>query len=378
MPLKIAMIGHKRVPSRAGGIEVVVGELASRMVAMGNDVTIYNRRDDFVSEAEGGGAANGDFIWKGVHVRSTPTINKAGLAAVSSSFTATLSAIIKRPDVIHYHAEGPCVPLVLAHLLGIRTVATIHGLDWQRAKWGKFASAYIKLGERVAARFADEVIVLSRNTQDYFRETYGRETRFITNGTERLPRFNAEEIKQRWGLTRGSYLLYLSRIVPEKGLHYLIDAYKDINTYKKLVIAGGTLDSPEYAEMIKEMVKDDDRIIMTGFVTGRALQELYSNALLYVLPSDVEGMPLSLLEAMSYGLACVTSDIPECAEVLDGNGVTFPRGDVGALRQVLQELVMDPLRIYDLGRSASRHVGIHYNWDSVTVRTLAVYEEALT
>ena len=138
------------------------------------------------------------------------------------------------------------------------------------------------------------------------------------------------------------------------------------------------MDSEEYSDKIRRRIAGDDRIIMTGFVTGRALQELYSNALLYVLPSDVEGMPLSLLEAMSYGLACVTSDIPECAEVLDGNGVTFPHGDVGALRQVLQELVMDPLRIYDLGRSASRHVGIHYNWDSVTVRTLAVYEEALT
>ena len=372
------MVGHKRVPSRAGGIEVVVGELSSRMAAMGNDVTIYNRRDGFDTEAEGAGAENRDFVWKGVRVRSVPTVNRRGLAALSSSFVATLLAVAHRPDVIHYHAEGPCVPLVIAHLLGVRTVATIHGLDWQRAKWGRLASTYIRLGERIAARYADEVIVLSSNTQDYFERTYGRKTRLIANGTERMPRLAAGEINERWGLTRGSYLLYLSRIVPEKGLHYLVEAFKGLDTNKRLVIAGGTLDAPEYAEKIEEMARGDERIVMTGFVSGRALQELYSNAYLYVLPSDVEGMPLSLLEAMSYGLACVTSDIPECADVLGGNGVTFPRGDAGALRWELEGLLRDPFHVVDLGRAAARHVGTNYDWDSVAVRTLAVYEEALS
>ena len=374
--LNIAMLGHKRIPSREGGIEIVVEELSTRMVKRGHRVTCYNRKGHHVSGSEFDGKHLAEY--KGVQLKPVWTIDRKGLAAMTASLSGAIKAVFGKYDVVHFHAEGPCAMLWLPKLFGKRCIATIHGIDWQRAKWGGFASKYIKFGEKVAVKHADEIIVLSGGVQKYFKDTYDRETVFIPNGVNRPEIREAKLIKEKFGLDKDSYILFLGRIVPEKGVSYLIEAFKQINTDKKLVIAGGTLDSPEYAEKIKEMVKGDDRIIMTGFVTGRALQELYSNALLYVLPSAVEGMPLSLLEAMSYGLACVTSDIPECAEVLDGNGVTFPHGDVGALRQVLQELVMDPLRIYDLGRSASRHVGIHYNWDSVTVRTLAVYEEALT
>lgn len=271
MMINIAMIGHKRIPSREGGIEIVVDELATRMAAKGHKVIAYNRKGHNVAGAEFDGSvhsANKPFVYNGVHVVPVPTFEAKGLAALTSSFFATLKAIAARPDVIHYHAEGPCVMLRLAHWAGIRTVATIHGLDWQRAKWGKFASTYLKFGERTAAKCADEVIVLSRNVQDYFHETYGRETRFVPNGIERGERVPAQEITERFGLAKDGYILFLGRIVPEKGVHYLIDAFKRLDTDKKLVIAGGSSDSNEYFERIKQQAAGEPRIVFTGFVEG--------------------------------------------------------------------------------------------------------------
>lgn len=371
MALRIAMIGHKRYGSREGGVEVVVTELARRMAALGHDVTCYDRSGKDVMT--GDDTASERYI-DDVHVIPVKTIDAKGLAALSSSFFATLKAIRQRPDVIHYHAEGPCVPLRLAHWAGIRTVATIHGLDWQRAKWGRLASAYIRLGERTAARCADEIIVLSKSAQDYFRQTYGRETVFVPNGVTPKDPLPAEEIANRWGLTIGSYVLFLGRIVPEKGLHYLVEAFRQLDTEKKLVIAGAASDTSDYAESVRKLAGDDDRVLLTGFVSGRPLEELYSNAYAYVLPSDVEGMPLSLLEAMSYGCACVTSDIPECADVLAGTGDTFPAGSVTGLAARLKELLADPYRANALGETARKRVIEQYNWDSVVRKTIDLYQ----
>lgn len=292
-----------------------------------------------------------------------------------------MKAIMARPDVIHYHAEGPCVPLRLAHWAGIRTVATIHGLDWQRAKWGRFASMYLKFGERTAARCADEVIVLSRGVQEYFQRTYGRFTRLIPNGIEPVEPVAADLIAKKWGLAKGSYVLFLGRIVPEKGVHYLIDAFKRLDTGKRLVIAGGASDSAEYYESVRKAAGSDPRIVLAGFTQGAELAELYSNAYAYVLPSDLEGMPMSLLEALSYGNCCLTSDIPECADVLKGengvmHGVTFRQGDVDDLAARLRELLDHPDTVAAFGKDAAAYVTGRYNWDKVVQATLKLYRGA--
>ncbi|WP_239463510.1 glycosyltransferase family 4 protein [Collinsella intestinalis] len=365
------MIGHKRYGSREGGVEVVVTELARRMAALGHEVTCYDRSGKDVMTGEG---TQGERVVDGVRVVPVRTVDAKGLAALSSSFFATLAAIKDRPDVVHYHAEGPCVPLPLACRAGIRTVATIHGLDWQRAKWGRLASTYIKMGERNAARRADEVIVLSRSAQSYFREAYGRETRFIPNGIEpREPR-PARVITEHWGLTQGSYILFLGRIVPEKRPELLIKVFRGLDTDKRLVIAGGSSDTSEYLDEIKWLAADDPRVVLTGFVQGEALEELYSNAFCYVLPSDVEGMPMSLLEAMAYGCCCVTSDIPECADVTGATGLTFPKGDTEGLRGVLAGVLADPACAAGLGASARRRAEASFGWDSVVEQTLKIYK----
>lgn len=375
--MKIAFIGHKRIPSREGGIEIVVEELSTRMAAREHQVVVYNRKGHNVAGAEFDNESNREnrpYTYKGVKVVPVTTIDAKGMAALTSSFFATLKAIKARPDVIHYHAEGPCVMLRLAHWFGIRTVATIHGLDWQRAKWGRFASWYLKFGERTAARCADEVIVLSRNMQRYFRDAYGRETRFIPNGIERSQPVRADIITRRYGLEKDGYILFLGRIVPEKGVHYLIEAFKRLDTDKKLVIAGGASDSSEYYEQIQSAAASDPRIILTGFVEGRMLQELYSNAYMYVLPSDLEGMPMSLLEAMSYGCCCLVSDIPECTEVVEDHAAVFRHGDVDDLGRQLSALIAAPERVNAMRKNASEFVCAKYSWDSVTTRTLALYD----
>ena len=258
-------------------------------------------------------------------------------------------------------------------LFGKKCIATIHGLDHQRAKWGKFASWYIRTGEKCAVRFADELIVLSRDVQKYFQDTYNRETVFIPNGVSAVNPVPAEEITGLYGLHKDDYILFLGRVVPEKGEKYLIEAYKSLKTDKKLVIAGGASDTGAYLQELRELAGEEPNIIFTGFVQGRVLEELYSNAYIYVLPSDLEGMPLSLLEAMSYGNCCLTSDIPECADVLGEYGLTFPRGDVPTLRELLRQLCEDPDRVARFKAGAADYICSRYDWDDVTEKTLQLY-----
>lgn len=369
--LRIAMLGHKRIPSREGGIEVVVKELSSRMTRLGHRVTCYNRSGHHVSGEQFDEKRQKEY--EGIRLKYVPTLNHRGFAAMTSSAFGAMFAAFGRYDVVHFHAEGPCAMLWLPKLLGKRCIATVHGLDHQRAKWGRFARAYIMLGEKCAVRFADEIIVLSKENQKYFKEVYGRDTVFIPNGVNRPARQEADQIKKQFGLSRGSYILYLGRIVPEKGLLYLIRAFKEVKTDKKLVIAGGASDTDSFFRILEEEAADDDRIRFTGFVQGQTLKELYSNAYVYVLPSDLEGMPLSLLEAMSYGNCCVVSDIPECTEVVEDKAAVFPRGNIDRLKETLQKLCDDTELVKKYRRESADFICGKYNWDDVVEQTLRLY-----
>ena len=369
--MKIAMLGHKRIPSREGGIEIVVEELSTRMVEQGHEVTCFNRKGHHVSGKNFDNRKLNSF--KGVKLKEVFTIDKKGLAAMTASVSGAFRAAFGKYDVVHFHAEGPCAMLWLPKLFGKRCIATIHGLDHQRAKWGKFASTYIMLGERVAVKYADEIIVLSEGVQNYFMKTYGRKTRFIPNGVNRPEIREANEISSRWGLEKDSYILFLGRIVPEKGLRYLVEAFKGVKTDKKLVIAGGSSDTEAFMTELKEMAKGDERILFTGFVQGTVLDELYSNAYIYTLPSDLEGMPLSLLEAMSYGNCCVVSDIAECATVVEDKAEVFKKSDVKSLYSALQKLCDDTELVYDYKDKAAEFILKKYNWDNVVEKTIGLY-----
>ena len=369
--LRVAMLGHKRIPSREGGVEIVVEQLSAGLVQAGHAVTCYNRRGHHVGGAEFD--LEDRAAHRGISIKTVPTLDKKGLAAMTASVTAAMACAFGKYDVVHFHAEGPCAMLWLPRFFGKRCIATIHGLDHQRSKWGKFAKTYIMMGEKCAARHAHEVIVLSKNVQDYFMDTYGRKTHFIPNGVDRPEKKPAQAITDAYGLKGQDYILYLGRIVPEKGLTYLIDAFKNVKTDKKLIIAGGASDTAEFFEALKAMAADDPRIQFAGFVQGQLLEELYSNAYMYVLPSDLEGMPLSLLEAMSYGNCCLTSDIPECTQVTEDHGVSFRKSDVEDLRQKLQMLCDDETLVARYQAQAADYICGRFSWDQVTEQTLKLY-----
>ena len=369
--MRIAMFGHKHLMGREGGIEIVVSELATRMAARGLQVTCYDRAGHHVF-----GTEFDDFEateYKGVRIRKVFTINRRGLAAMTSSVSASVCAAFGPYDVVHIHAEGPAFMCWLPKLTGKRVVCTIHGLDHKRARWGKLASAYIRLGEKSAVRFADEIIVLSRSMQDYFMETYHRKTVYIPNGISRSVPREASEIKAKWGLEKDSYVLFVGRLVPEKGLRYLLRAWEKTDTDKKLVIAGGSYGSETLLNELKALA--DDRVVFTGFVEGTALEELYSNAYLYVLPSELEGMPLSLLEAMSYGNCCLTSDIPECVAITQDHAATFESGSTKSLWKTLNRLLRHPETIQKYKEGAAEYICGKYNWDDVVEKTLQTYNK---
>ncbi len=360
--MNILMFGQKTIPSRDGGVEIVVEELASRL-AKTNNVTVFNRKRTGVKSPK---------TYKNIHLKDVFTIDKKSLDAIVYAFFSTLKARSKKYDVVHIHAEGPCFFLwMLGKHKNKKVVVTIHGLDWQRGKWGGLASKILKVGEKQAVKHADEIIVLSKGVQEYFLKTYNRKTTFIPNGVNKPELLAPNIIKNEYNLDKDSYVLFLARIVPEKGLDYLIDAWNSMSNVekngKKLVIAGGSSHSDSYYESICNKCKNDKTIIMTGFVTGNKLVELFSNAYLYILPSDVEGMPISLLEAMSFGNRCLVSDITENSDVIRNDyDVTFKKGDVVDLKNKMVKLIQ-------INFSSHQNQYIYKTWEDVTNETITLY-----
>lgn len=355
------MIGHKRIPGREGGIEVVVEELASGMASLGHSVVAYNRSKKGLNQPK---------EHKGVQIKVIPTIEKKSTDAVVYSFLASIHALFGRYDVIHYHGIGPSLFLLIPHLFGIRTVVTVHGLNYKTPKWKGLGAKVMKAGEIVTAKFADEIIVLSKEQQNYFKRTYGRDTSFIPNGTTLEESAEPNEIKTRFELEKDSFVLFVSRVVPGKGLEYLLDAYRQIETDLPLVIAGGSAFVDEFYQMILEKAALDSRVKLIGFVEGDALRELYSNAKLFVFPSEAEGMPMCLLEALSYDCRCLVSDIPENLEVGRDFVQLFQSCNTEDLKKKLQFCLTEE------GRNCSRgYIQKEYSWDEVIQKTLLCYRE---
>lgn len=365
--MKIAMIGQKGIPSRIGGVEIHVEELAAGLVEAGAQVDVYCRRYYCKNRIK---------KYRGINLIYIPTITTKYLDAIVYTFLATIVALRKGYDVFHYHACGPSSLCWIPKLFGKKVVCTTHGLDWKRAKWGALGKDYLKFGEKIIGKCADEIIVLNEPMKSYFLETYGRNTNVIANGVDTPSRLEAEAINKKWGLSRYSYILFLGRLVPEKGIHYLIEAYQKLDTDKKLVIAGGSSHSDDYVERLAAMSIDNDKIIMTGFVSGILLEELYSNAFIYVLPSDVEGLPISLLEAMSYQCCCLVSNIRENSTTIMGHAFEFKHGNVQDLLEHLEEIVSLPIdEIEKKGKDAAQYVLENYRWKSVVDKTLIVYDK---
>jgi glycosyltransferase involved in cell wall biosynthesis len=309
-------------------------------------------------------------------------VNSKHLESFVASASATIATLGRGFDVIHYHAVGPGLfsPLARAFTRA-RVVQTIHGLDGERAKWGTGASQLLRFGTWLSARVPHATIVVSESLRDAYRSRYGRDTVHIVNGTpEPTPR-PAQRITERWGLTEGSFVLAVGRLVPEKAPELLLQAYGDVLGDKRLVVAGGSSHTDEYVAWLHRLAAEDPRVVLAGYVYGEELEELYSNAALFVLPSLLEGLPLTLLEAISYGRPIVASDIPPHVEVLGASGPgarLVPVGDVDALTKTINEALLAPADEEVAGATAlARRVRASYTWHRAASDTSRLYEQLL-
>ncbi len=366
--MRIAMIGAKGVSSRGGGVEVHVRELGRRLVRMGHDVSVYTRPHYSHKRIKG---------YEGMNLRSIPTVNTKHLDAIVHTLLSAIDSLMKDFDILHFHAIGPSSLCFIPKLAGKRVVCTIHGLDWKREKWGRFARSCLKLGERAAVTIPDKTIAVSKAIQQYVTDTYEKDCRYIPNGVSLAQKAEARLITEKYFIKRNDFFLYLGRLVPEKGVHYLIQAYNKLETRRKLVIAGSISHSEEYGNYLKNIAGKNNSILFAGHVEGRELQELFTNAYAYILPSEVEGLSIALLEAMSYGQCVIASNIVENTEVIGDKGWTFRNKDIESLYGMLAFADSNPEKVAMQKQKAEEYILGRYSWDKVSLETLEIYKSIL-
>jgi glycosyltransferase involved in cell wall biosynthesis len=374
--MKIAYIGQKGIPDTFGGVEHHVDRLSREMAKRGNDVTVYVRSwytDKNLKEYEG---------VKLVHV---PTIKSKHLDASVHSFFCSIHALFGKFDIIHYHGIGPTVFALIPRLFGKNVVATIHRLDWDTEKWGKFAKRFLKFGEYISITAPQRTIAVSEDLKNYVQDKYDKTAIHLGHGADLPQPKSPHLIKDKYHLEGKDYILFMGRLVPEKRVDWLIRAYKELiekipeTKLPKLVIAGGSSATPEYVEKLQNMGEGLSNIIFTGYVTGTEKEELLSNAMLFSLPSHLEGFPIVLIEARSYGLCCLVSDIPPHKEAIKDNqdGLLFKSDDFSDLVKKLQELIENQEKAIQLGTNARNEMKDLPGWQIVVKKMEVLYQELL-
>jgi len=350
--LRVAFIGGRGVISKYSGIEAYYEEVGKRLAEMGHEVTVYCRNYFTPSLA----------VHNGMRLVRLPTIRSKHLETVIHTLLSSMHALAQGYDVVHYHALGPALFSFIPRVLGKKTVVTVQGLDWQRKKWGRLASAVLRLGERASVQLPSGTMVVSQALQRRYRETHGIEAFYVPNGGVLRERTDPGKILE-WGLEPGKYVLFLGRFSPEKGCHLLVEAFEQIDADVKLLMAGASSYCDEYSQGLRTHASE--RIQMLDWVSGDTLDELLTNAMVFVLPSDLEGLSLALLDAMGAGLCVLTSDVPENLEVVEGAGFTFQRGSATDLADRLRFLIANPAVREAAGKAAKKRIAEHYQWQTI-------------
>ncbi len=371
--MKIAMIGQKGIPARAGGIERHVEELSAELATRGHEVLVFCRSW---------------YVWpvrnhRSVRCIKTPTVASKHLDAIVHTFTSIVRAAYEKVDIFHIHGVGPALLAWLPKLLrpSAKVIVTFHCIDRHHQKWGVVARAMLALGERAAVIFPHATIAVSKTLETYCRMSYGTNAKYIPNGTQ-VPQTDADPtLVKAFGLEPGKYLMMCSRLVKHKGAHLLIDAWKqlrrecpELTREMKLAIVGGSAFTDAYVQSLRKMVQNDDSIVLTGTQTGTTLHALFLNSYASVHPSESEGLPIAVLEAMSYGKCVLSSDIPENLELTEDYGLTFRRGSVKELKSQMAFMISNPERIREIGKKARAHIAKTYDWKDIAETTEYLYE----
>jgi len=365
--MKVAMIGLRGIPALSGGVEHVVEKLAPLLVSKGVDLTVYCRKPYMKKKM---------VEWVGVKLRTLPALNTKHLETISHSTLATFDAAFRNYDIVHFHAMGNGIFSLIPRLTFKKTLVTLHGLDYERQKWGLAAKLFLRVSERAITMLPNRIVSCSKKIRRHYLEEYGSEVDFIPNGVEIIKPLELSSMA-KYGLEKGKYILFLSRIVPEKGLHYLIDAFRRTETDMKLAVVGDATHTDKYLKDCKVRARGDKRIVFTGPKYGKDKYELFSNAYCFVLPSTIEGMPIVMLESMSFGICPLVSDIRENLDVLEGLGFSFKVKSPTDLKRKLEYMLANPKKVDAQAKKCQALVKKEYQWGAIADSYYELYEEML-
>jgi glycosyltransferase involved in cell wall biosynthesis len=368
--LKVVVLGTRGFPDVQGGVERHCEELYPRLVKLGCDVTVFTRTPYITEESR-------VEEWAGVKFVHLWCPRKKSIEALVHTFLGVLRSKRIAPDILHIHSIGPSLLIPMAKLLGLKVVMTHHGPDYERAKWGKMARLVLRQGEKLGVLYSSNTIAISNGIKDHIKTNYSRDAAFIPNGVSIPSLIPPGEELAKWQLEPQKYVFTACRFVPEKGLHDLVNAYRNINKPPfKLVIAGDADHETAYSRKLKGLASETEGVILTGFLSGKRLGELFTNAGLFVLPSYYEGLPIALLEALSYGLPVLVSDIPQHKEVPLGDFRYFHSGDISNLSEALTESFYRGIADSEKEETMSL-IKKNYRWDDIAERTLDVYRQLI-
>ena len=371
--MKIAFIGQKGIPVTFGGVEYHIDELARGLARLGHDVRVYVRPWYTKKELKS---------YKGVTLIHVPTIKTKHTDASIHSFLCSIHALFTGVDIIHYHAIGPSFFSIIPYIFNKNIISTVHRLDWYSEKWGIFSKFFLKIGELISVSIPEKTIVVSKELKDYFKSHYQKKTVHIPHGIS-VPEFAEPDIiKRKYNLSRKDYILFMGRLSPEKRVDWLIKSFLQLEKKAehskgiKLVIAGGSSATKGYIKKLKILSGNNPDIIFTGYVTGKEKAELLSSALIFILPSSLEGFPIVLLEAMSYGLCCLVSNILPHRDIIKNrvNGLFFDSKDADDLTFKLESLLSNPNTIKMFAAKSKTQLSQRLTWDKVVKDTEKIYK----